>query len=235
MAILIPLRSRQTLAHTMSSGSFEIPFEPIRRHLDSRSAHLLAKRLLDILVAFLALLLTSPFLVLVAILIKVDSHGPIFFRHQRVGHHGKVFHMLKFRSMIIDRATTSSATQPMAPGDVIKLPSDPRVTPIGRVIRRYSIDELPQLINVLSGKMSLVGPRPLPLTMVDPYPEFVLTRSWVRPGMTGLFQLRDRDKGQNARFMIESDLEYLSTFSIWLDLRILARTPFAVISAKGAY
>ena len=211
------------------------PSEEITTYLTSKWVHFLFKRLFDILISSILLVALSPFIFVAAILIKSTSSGPIFFRQPRVGRYGHVFHMVKLRSMVSGIEPKELPQTPLALGDVIKLRDDPRVTRVGRWLRRYSIDELPQLWNVLNGTMSLVGPRPLPLAMALPYPGFMVLRNLVSPGITGLFQLRDRDKGQNARYMMNSDLEYVSQFSFWLDLRIMSQTPWAILSARGAY
>lgn len=208
--------------------------EDLNSNLSTKTAHLVAKRCFDIGVSAALLLLLSPVFLMVAAIIKFDSPGPVFFSQDRMGRGGAIFRMRKFRSMAASGVVIPVAVK-SEPGDVVKYRGDPRVTAVGFWLRRYSIDELPQLLNVLAGTMSLVGPRPLPLAMTGPYPRFMRARNLVRPGITGLFQLRDRDKGHNARHMIASDIEYIALFSFWLDAKIILQTPTAVMSARGAF
>jgi lipopolysaccharide/colanic/teichoic acid biosynthesis glycosyltransferase len=207
------------------------------------------KRAIDIAGSLLALTLLSPVLLAVAAAIKLSSSGPILFRQQRVGQHGKKFTFLKFRSMYFTEDHTihreyvkrlisgvnGSAHEQGSRADVYKLTNDPRVTPIGRILRRTSIDEVPQFMNVLTGQMSLVGPRP-PI----PY-EFESYDLWhvqrllaVKPGITGLWQVEGRSRVTFDE-MVRLDLKYASSWSVWLDLKILLRTPGAVLSGAGAY
>ncbi|SCM78370.1 Exopolysaccharide production protein [uncultured Pleomorphomonas sp.] len=191
-----------------------------------RPAHLAAKRLVDIVGAAFGLILLSPLLIAVAAIIKLTSVGPVFFRQERTGLDNKSFQILKFRSMYTDRCDLSGVAQTVA--------DDPRVTPIGRIIRKTNIDELPQLINVLLGDMSLVGPRPHVPGMLAAgvrYEELVLgyeRRHAMRPGITGLAQangLRGPTIEVEPSVMrVACDIEYIRNFSIWLDIRILFRT-----------
>ncbi|MFO1476868.1 MAG: sugar transferase [Verrucomicrobiota bacterium] len=144
--------------------------------------------------------------------------------------------MFKFRSMRIDTDPKLAQLQRRAAesGVLVKHVRDPRVTPIGRVLRSTSIDELPQLMNVLRGEMSLVGPRPLLPFMLAPFPAFARARAIVRPGLTGLWQIRERHNNTSALCMLPHDLEYIRRFSLWRDLVILCRTPWVVITQKGA-
>ena len=181
--------------------------------------------------------------------IKLSSKGPVFFRQQRVGRYGKTFTFLKFRSMYVNNDPTvhrefvtklianRSQTEPENDGDpsVYKLKDDKRITPVGRVLRRTSLDELPQFLNVLQGDMSLVGPRP-PI----PY-ELAAYQTWhrqrlldVKPGITGLWQVLGRSS-VGFDEMVRLDLRYASTWTPWLDFKILLRTPVAVIKGSGAY
>lgn len=191
-----------------------------------RPAHLAAKRLVDIVGAAFGLLLLSPLLFAVAAIIKLTSAGPVFFRQERTGLGNKSFQILKFRSMYTDRCDLSGVAQTIA--------DDPRITPIGRIIRKTNIDELPQLINVLLGDMSLVGPRPHVPGMLAAgvrYEELVVgyeRRHAMRPGITGLAQasgLRGPTTEVEPSVMrVVRDIEYIRNFSIWLDIRILFRT-----------
>ena len=201
-----------------------------------RPAHLAAKRLIDIVGAAFGLLLLSPLLIAVAAIIKLTSAGPVFFRQERTGLDNKPFQILKFRSMYTDRCDLSGVTQTVA--------DDPRVTPIGRIIRKTNIDELPQLINVLWGDMSLVGPRPHVPGMLAAgvrYEELVLgyeRRHAMRPGITGLAQangLRGPTSEVEPSVMrVVRDIEYIRDFSVWLDIRILLRTVInEILRGKG--
>ncbi|MBN2026817.1 MAG: sugar transferase [Actinobacteria bacterium] len=201
------------------------------------------KRLLksaeDYLLGAVALLLASPILLTTAIAIKLDSPGPVFFRHKRVGKNGKCFDCLKFRSMV-DGA--SKMQEDMVNGDseaehgwlCWKEKDDPRITRVGRWIRKFSIDELPQLFNVLSGKMSMVGPRPHIKEEVQSYKEWHKQRLNVKPGITGLWQVSGRSDLPFDE-MIKLDLYYIETWSVWTDFKIIMRTFSAIVSSNGAY
>jgi exopolysaccharide biosynthesis polyprenyl glycosylphosphotransferase len=197
----------------------------------------LAKQVLDVVGAFLLLILTSPILLLTALAIKITSPGPILFRQQRAGLNGRPFTMLKFRSMVTNAEQLKqelAALNEMA-GPVFKLSQDPRVTPIGRMIRRFSIDELPQLVNVLRGEMSLVGPRPLPVDEVKRFDDFSHRRRLsVKPGLTCLWQVSGRNEVKDFKDWVRLDLEYIDNWSLWLDLKILLRTIPVVIIGTGA-
>lgn len=200
-----------------------------------RPAYRLAKRALDLALATLVLLALSWAFAILAILVKLTSRGPVFFRQLRMGRGGKPFTILKFRSM---RADAPAARGPLAArnvmaGPVFKARDDPRATPLGRFLRRSSLDELPQLLNVLLGQMSLVGPRPLPLDEARHLPPEVQRRHSVLPGLTGLWQVRGRNNLPYAE-MMRLDLEYVDHCSLWLDLRILLATIPAVLTGRGA-
>ncbi len=195
----------------------------------------LAKAIEDKVLAFLILLLISPILLIVAIAIKLDSPGPIFFRQKRTGWNGKTFNIWKFRSMRIETQVTDNQELKQAQRD------DPRVTKVGRFIRRTSIDELPQLFNVLTGDMSLVGPRPHAVQHDEVYSQRIndyYARHNIKPGITGLAQVRGY-RGETSEIdqmtkRIESDIEYINNWSILLDLSIIARTVTA-FTGKAAY
>lgn len=195
------------------------------------------KRLLDVSVAAAAVAALSPLLLLTALAIRVESRGPVLFRQVRVGENGESFEMLKFRSMFTDaeaRLAELTAANDRDDGVTFKLRQDPRVTRVGRLIRKYSIDELPQLLNVLRGDMSLVGPRPALPREVAKYSGQDLQRLNGKPGITGIWQVSGRADIPFQR-MVEMDVDYLEKRSLFTDLSILARTPLAVIMAKGAY
>ncbi|MBX5495367.1 MAG: sugar transferase [Bryobacteraceae bacterium] len=201
----------------------------------------LIKRTFDVIASAALLVLLSPLLLAVAAIIRLTSEGPALYRSTRVGRGGRHFTFLKFRSMYIDAADRAAlAAKNEKSGHLFKIRNDPRVTPFGRFLRRWSIDELPQLINVLRGDMSMVGPRPLPAEDLDPdgqSREFAMwaeQRSRVLPGITGLWQIRGRSE-LDFENMVELDIEYIRNWSITLDFRILLETPFVLISGRGAY
>jgi len=214
-----------------------------------RKISLVVKRVMDIVGSGLALLLLSPLFAVIALAIKLTSEGEVLFKQERLGHYGIPFQFLKFRSMhvnnsshihrafikdFIQRKSNSAGQDPQAK-KVYKIAQDPRVTPVGRFLRKSSLDELPQLWNVLVGQMSLVGPRP-PLAY-----EYRLYDIWHRrrileakPGITGLWQVNGRSR-TCFDDMVRLDLRYARSWSLWTDLIILLRTPFAVFSGDGAY
>jgi exopolysaccharide biosynthesis polyprenyl glycosylphosphotransferase len=207
------------------------------RSTPEESWQALAKELLDIAGAFVLLVLASPLLLVTALSIRITSPGPVLFRQQRSGLNGRPFTMLKFRSMVTDAEQLKqelAALNEMG-GPVFKLTDDPRITPIGRLIRRFSIDELPQLINVLRGEMSLVGPRPLPVDEVKRFDDFSHRRRLsVKPGLTCLWQVSGRNNVTDFKDWVRLDLEYIDNWSLWLDLKILFRTVPVVLMGTGA-
>lgn len=208
-----------------------------RKAQRSRSISQGLKRMLDLSASALAIAGLSPLLLLTAIAIRMESRGPVLFRQQRVGKDGEVFEMLKFRSMFVDaeaRLAQLMENNDRDDGVTFKLKQDPRVTRIGRWIRKYSIDELPQLFNVWRGEMSLVGPRPALQREVDKYSPQDLKRLGGKPGITGIWQVSGRADIPFQQ-MVEMDVDYLNTRSLLTDISILARTPLAVITARGAY
>lgn len=197
---------------------------------------LVAKRLIDITGSAVASVLLSPVLILVSLLIKLTSPGPILFSQDRMGLNKRKFKMLKFRSMVQDAEKLQQSLEQLneADGPVFKIKNDPRLTSIGAFIRRTSLDELPQLFNVLLGDMSLVGPRPLPLRDYDRFDQdWHRRRLSVRPGITCFWQLSGRNSIPFERWM-ELDMEYINNWSLWLDMKILVRTIGAVIHRTGA-
>ncbi len=196
---------------------------------------LLLKRSADIFFSTLALILLAPALALIAVAIRLDSPGPIFYRAERVGKKGRAFLCWKFRTMIAgaDRVKVTLRKQNERQGPTFKLAHDPRITRLGRFLRRYSFDELPQLWNILRGEMSLVGPRPHPLDDFERYALDHLRRLDVTPGLTGLWQVTARNDPSFHR-NFELDLEYIEHWNLWLDLRILYKTIFAVLQGSGA-
>ncbi|MCQ1951076.1 sugar transferase [Arthrobacter sp. zg-Y859] len=196
----------------------------------------LLKRCFDVMGACLLVAVLSPVLLAVAAVIKADSSGPIFFRQERVGAGGQSFQMLKFRSMVVDAEDHLAALRAHSDGNgvMFKLKSDPRVTTAGRFLRRYSLDELPQLFNVLNGTMSLVGPRPPLPSEVEQYQSHVHRRLIVRPGLTGLWQVSGRSL-LSWDDTVRLDLYYVENWSLAGDIAILLKTVRAVFSRQGAY
>jgi len=194
------------------------------------------KRLVDIGGAAAALWVLFPFLLVVSALVKLTSPGTIFFRQLRVGLHGKKFHMLKFRSMVADaealKATLAGQNEQLGP--VFKMKRDPRVTPLGRILRKYSIDELPQLVNVLRGDMTLVGPRPPVPQEVAQYEPWQRRRLSVPPGLTCLWQVSGRNEVAFEDWMY-LDLQYIDHWSMGQDINLLLKTVPAVVSGRGSH
>jgi exopolysaccharide biosynthesis polyprenyl glycosylphosphotransferase len=200
---------------------------------------LAAKRTLDILISLTAIIVVSPIMLLAAVLVKLTSPGPIFFVQKRLGLNKRMFHIYKFRTMVMDAEARLKDVehQNEANGPVFKIRQDPRITLIGRLLRKTSIDELPQLFNVLKGEMSLVGPRPLQVRDYELFETYC--QDWqrkrfsVRPGITCLWQIMGRSSTTFEKWM-ELDLQYIRTWSVWLDLEILAKTVPAVLKGSGA-
>jgi lipopolysaccharide/colanic/teichoic acid biosynthesis glycosyltransferase len=193
-----------------------------------------AKRAIDVVGAAVGLLLLTPLLLAAAVAVRLDSPGPALFRQRRAGIGGRTFWMWKFRTMV--RGAERLRDELMAVSrdlDWLNVEADPRVTRVGRVLRRTSLDELPQLFNVLRGEMSLVGPRPLPLEEHARIPAWAAARLMVRPGMTGLWQVRGR-AGTGFAEMLRLDCEYACAPSLRVDVGILLRTLPALLTGKGA-
>ncbi len=194
------------------------------------------KRILDVVVAAALLVLAAPLMLLIALAIKLDSPGPVIFRQRRVGKDGRLFTFYKFRGMVADAEARLHEVAHLneVDGPIFKSRRDPRVTRVGRVLRRTSLDELPQLWNVLRGDMSLVGPRPPLPTEVAQYEPWQRDRLLAPGGITGLWQVSGRNL-LGFEDMVRLDLEYITRWSLWLDLVILARTVLVVFTARGAY
>jgi len=212
----------------------EVPIVTLHRE-SLPSASLFLKRLLDVTGAALSLMLASPLLAIVALLIRLDSPGPIVYAAERTGAKGRRFRCYKFRSMVTDAEHLKEdlRARNQREGPIFKIDDDPRITRIGRVIRRYSLDELPQLWNVLRGDMSLVGPRPHPVDEVDHYELHQFRRLDVKPGITGLWQITARDS-PSFELNMHLDLTYIENWSLGLDLRILAGTVRVLFAPEGA-
>jgi exopolysaccharide biosynthesis polyprenyl glycosylphosphotransferase len=200
----------------------------------------LMKRIVDVVISSVTLLVLSPLMLVVAALVKASSDGPVLYRAARVGRGGRYFTFLKFRTMYVNTSRKTVGNRGQVDGHLFKLQNDPRITPLGRFLRRYSLDEVPQLINVLAGDMSLIGPRPLPVEDLDPdglssrYAMWSEQRASVAPGITGLWQVNGRSE-LSFSDLVRYDLEYVHNWSLMLDLRILLRTPAVVFMGKGAY
>lgn len=194
------------------------------------------KRIVDLTVSAILLIVLSPLLLAVGILIRLTSPGPILFSQKRLGLNKRLFELYKFRTMVVDAEKRMREIEHLneVSGPVFKIKNDPRITPIGTFLRRTSIDELPQLINVLKGQMSLVGPRPLPIRDYGGFSEDWQRRRFsVKPGITCLWQIRGRSSIPFEKWM-ELDLQYIDQWSLWLDLRILMQTIPAVLKGSGA-
>ncbi|WP_369901752.1 sugar transferase [Bacillus manliponensis] len=210
--------------------------ELVWEEVNGRKGYLVAKRLMDIIGALCGLILLSPLFIIVSFLIKYeDRKGPVIFKQIRVGKDGKEFYMYKFRSMVTDaeERLKDLLEHNEVSGAMFKMKEDPRVTKIGKFIRKTSIDELPQLINVLKGEMSLVGPRPPLSREVKEYTSYDKQRLLVTPGCTGLWQVTERN---NVGFeeMVELDLEYISKRGLMYDLKIILKTIQVMIKSNGA-
>lgn len=195
------------------------------------------KRAIDVFGSLAGLALLAPVLLLVAIAIKLDSPGAVIFKQRRVGLDGAEFDMYKFRSMVVEAEAMKAdllALNEMKDGPIFKMARDPRVTRVGRFIRRTSLDEFPQLVNVLSGKMSLVGPRPPLPSEVAYYTAEQRQRLSVIPGATGLWQVSGRSNLESFRTMVGLDLEYIRNWSLVSDLRIIFKTVLVVLKMEGS-
>jgi len=225
---------QSSLARPSFEQTGQIPV--IRMHMVANDTRLVIKRGLDMALAGVGLVALSPILALIALAIRLDGHGPVIFAQERFGFNKRRFRMFKFRTMITDAEALQSTLEDRneAAGPVFKIKDDPRVTRIGKLLRKTSLDELPQLWNVLRGDMSLVGPRPLPLRDVHRFSESWLMRRFsVRPGVTGLWQVSGRSDLTFSRW-VALDLQYIDRWSLGLDLKILAMTVPAVLKGRGA-
>jgi len=217
----------------------------IRADWAGRGFQPIVKRMVDLCLGGIATLLLLPALAVVAILIKLDSPGPAFFKQERIGRFGKEFTMLKFRTMYvnadpeahlraIELAVRCARSELPHGQDVFKPTDDPRITRIGRTLRTWNLDELPQLVNVLRGEMSLVGPRPSLSYELPMYKDWYFSRFAVRPGLTGLWQVKRRT-AEDFDGMMQMDIDYVESVSIWLDLKIIAMTIPAIVRDRGVF
>ncbi|MBW4626547.1 MAG: sugar transferase [Brasilonema octagenarum HA4186-MV1] len=196
------------------------------------------KRSFDLCCCTILLIIILPVYLVIALLIKLDSPGAVFFRQERIGLHSKKFKIWKFRTMVSNAEKMQKdleAKNEIKDGVLFKMKDDPRVTRVGKFLRRYSLDELPQLFNVVLGQMSLVGPRPLPIRDVEKFQTSHLLRQEVLPGITGLWQVSGRSNIDNFEDAVKLDIAYIENWSVWLDLIILLKTIKVVISKTGAY
>lgn len=196
---------------------------------------LFVKRVIDLALAFLMLILLSPLMLVLAIVIKLTSRGPIFFKQDRCGLNGRTFTLYKFRSMFVDAELKRRELEKSneMDGPVFKIKRDPRITALGRILRKLSLDELPQLFNVLKGDMSFVGPRPPLAIEVELYKMWQRRRLSLKPGLTCIWQVSGRNKIGFEKWM-EMDLEYIDKWSLWLDFKIMVKTVFVVMFGYGA-
>jgi exopolysaccharide biosynthesis polyprenyl glycosylphosphotransferase len=227
-------------AHATGWPLHAVPLSSGARAVELRTADTFylraGKRAFDVIGAAFALIVTVPLMAVMAVLVRLESPGPILYRSQRIGRGGRVFTFYKLRSMVdgahAKRGDLAHLNE--CDGPVFKISNDPRVTRIGRWLRRTSIDEIPQFINVLKGEMSLVGPRPPIPEEVARYEPWQLRRLSVRPGLTCLWQISGRSRIGFEEWM-RLDLQYIRNLSLWMDLKILLRTIPAVLSRDGAY
>jgi len=225
------LKTADTAAYVLNG----VPMLSLRNAGRGRFSHLIIKRLLDFALAGAGLLLLAPLFLVVSALIAFSSTGPVFFKQQRVGFNRRRFNIYKFRTMVDGAEALQSQLEHLneADGAAFKIAADPRITRVGRWLRKTSIDEIPQLINVLKGEMSLVGPRPLPVRDVNNiYEQWPIRRFSMRPGLTCLWQISGRHRLRFNEWM-RLDLQYIDEWSIWLDLKIMLRTIPEVVKATG--
>lgn len=235
--VLLSLPSTVPTTGTMQIANvsgFDYPLLNLRR-TPTGEAQLAVKRTMDIVGASVLFLLTWPIMIAAAIAIRLESNGPVFFKQVRAGRSGRKFSMLKFRSMVTDAEQIKAKLAHLneMDGPVFKIQHDPRITRVGRFIRKTSIDELPQMFNILLGDMSMVGPRPPLPSEVEQYEPWQRRRLSVKPGLTGLWQVSGRNQIDFEEWM-QLDLQYIDTWSLWLDVKILLRTVPAVVLRSGA-
>lgn len=196
------------------------------------------KRIIDIIGSLCGIILFSPIMLVTAIAIKLESKGPVIFKQQRAGINGKIFKMYKFRSMCVDAEELKAKLQEqneVKDGMMFKIKDDPRITKVGKFIRKTSIDELPQFFNVLLGDMSLVGTRPPTLDEVEKYKRTHWRRMSIKPGITGMWQVSGRSQITDFDEIVELDTIYIDKWSIWLDFKIMFKTVLSMLQRKGAY
>ncbi len=234
---IVPDQFRLAMIRASIDHVAGIPLIGVREPL-IRGADRILKRTFDLLLSGLILLLTWPCLLIIAIAVKLDSTGPVLFKQERVGENGRLFRIYKFRTMTVEAEKNVPCEyvtdETGCPQPVYKVAHDPRVTRVGRGLRRFSLDELPQLFNVLKGEMSLVGPRPEQTFIVEQYQPWQRQRLVVPPGLTGWWQVNGRSN-LPMHLNTEYDLFYIRNYSLWLDVVILIKTLSAVIQGRGAF
>ena len=213
----------------------ELKFENELESRESFSLYEICKRVMDILGSGCGLVLLSPVIIIVAILVKFSSKGPVFFSQKRVGKNGKVFEMYKFRSMVVNAEELKEklAAQNEMSGPMFKMKDDPRVTKVGRFIRKTSLDELPQLWNILKGDMSLVGPRPSLPKEVAQFETWMNKRLWVKPGLTCYWQVSGRNNIDFEDWM-KLDCKYVDERNLWIDIKLIFKTVGVLFGDKNA-
>ncbi|MCC4404981.1 sugar transferase [Limosilactobacillus reuteri] len=207
-----------------------------RDKIKSRFIYHGIKRIFDIVAAACGIIILSPLMIIIAVLIKAEDHGPIFYKQVRVGKNGKTFKMYKFRSMFVnaDQMLAELKEQNDVEGPMFKMKDDPRITRIGHFIRKHSLDELPQFFNVIKGEMSLVGPRPPLPAEVAEYSDYDKQRLYIIPGCTGLWQATKRNEVGFSE-MVQLDIEYIKKANFWFDLWIIWKTVEIVIKPNESY
>lgn len=220
--------------HVASLGTF--PMLTVHS-VSLNNLQLCTKRIIDVAGALVGIVLSSPIWVITAIAIKMDSPGPVFYKQSRVGTNGRIFKLYKFRSMFINADELRKeleARNEVEGGLMFKIKDDPRITKVGRFIRKASIDELPQFLNVLKGDMSLVGTRPPTVDEVSRYENYHRRRISIKPGITGMWQVSGRSAITNFSEVVSLDIKYIEQWSVWLDFKIMFKTVFVVLARKGA-
>ena len=208
-------------------------FEPVAQDIGK----LVVKRMFDIVLTMLAMPVIAPVMLLIAVAIKLDDKGPVFFIQERVGYHKRLFPMIKYRTMCVDAEDKLKEIEHLneASGPIFKMENDPRVTRVGKLLRATSLDEIPQLLNVLRGHMSLIGPRPMSMRDVDLFDRGIQRKRFsVKPGITCIWQISGRSNLPFEKWL-ELDLEYIENWSLWLDIKILLLTIPAVLKRDGAH
>ena len=207
----------------------------LKEQMQYRKLYEILKRILDIVCSLIGLLVLIPILVLVAILVKIESKGPIIFSQDRVGRYGKVFKMYKFRSMVVnaEQLKEKLAKKNERTGPMFKIKNDPRITQVGRFIRKTSIDELPQLVNILKGEMSIVGPRPSLPEEVKQFEGWMMERLSVKPGLTCYWQVDGRNEIEFIEWM-KLDIKYIEERSILIDAKLILKTFSVLVGDKNA-
>lgn len=233
--IIDTFKRRKAFSYISSVGTYPVyTFHTVSMNMWE---HLL-KRAFDIVFSLAALIVISPVMILTAIAIKLDSKGPVFFKQVRVGRNGRHFKIWKFRSMCKDAEEMKYELEELnevEDGMMFKIKDDPRITRVGRFIRKTSIDELPQFFNVLSGSMSVVGTRPPTIEEVEKYSSSQWRRISIKPGITGMWQVSGRSSITDFNKVVELDTQYIDEWSIWLDIKIILKTVVAVLARKHSY